>query len=155
MPAGLSAKPLLYLIHFYKHLIPNLSMVFSLFTKIPETVKGLFKKDPVLIRMRLEDAPLFIEKEFLIKKNKLEDFAGRKISEIKYLHSKSANLLKAISEKELKGKENGRFNKAALTSKKQLETQLKRLIEKIDPKERLWTKQDTIPAKAIQCFLEK
>ncbi|MFA5125687.1 MAG: hypothetical protein WC462_01660 [archaeon] len=111
-------------------------MVFSLIAKIPKTVKGLFKKEHAVIRIRIEDVPLLIEKEFILKKRELENFSGKKISEVKYLHSKSTNLLKVISGKELQGKENERFNKAALTSKKQLETQLKRLIEKLDPKDK-------------------
>ncbi|MCX6803289.1 MAG: hypothetical protein NTY48_01825, partial [Candidatus Diapherotrites archaeon] len=91
-------------------------MAFSFFSKLIEIFKNLFKKEPVVIRTVVEDVPALVEKEFLLKRAALEDFAAKKISETKYLHSKAQGYLKIISEKELEGKSNERLNKAALTS---------------------------------------
>ncbi|MFA5931104.1 MAG: hypothetical protein WC821_02205 [archaeon] len=111
-------------------------MVFSLFAKLIEIFQGFFKKSPLVIKTNIEQLPMLIEKNFELTKANLEDFSAKKMSEAKYLISKSNNILGNISKKELEGKENERFNKAALTSKRQLENQLKRLLEKIDPKDR-------------------
>lgn len=120
----------------YKLLTTNSNMVFSLFAKLIEIVQGFFKKSPSVIKTTIEQVPMLIEKNFELTKANLEDFSAKKMSEAKYLISKSNNILEGISKKELEEKENERFNRAVLTSKKQFENQLKRLLEKIDPKDR-------------------
>jgi len=107
-------------------------------------LKGFFsKKDEApFIRITIEEVPMLIEKEFLLKKSSLEDFAAKKIAQAKYVHGKSSALLELISAKELEGKANERLNKAALTSKKQLENQLRKLLQKISPQERGNTLED-------------
>jgi len=108
-------------------------MVFSLIAKLIQIVGKFFKKEEKILKTSVEDIPMLIEKDFLLKKEELEEFGAKKISEVKYLHSRSNEILKDLSQKELESKTNERFNKAALTSKKQLENQLKKLLEKIDP----------------------
>jgi hypothetical protein len=127
---------------YFKHLISNLSMVFTLIAKFIETIKSFFKKDPVFIRTNVAQIPMLIEKNFLLKKHELEDLSAKNMAQVKYLQGKAKNLLNTISTKELEGKENERMNKAGLTSKRQLETQMKRVLEKIDPTERGTTIND-------------
>jgi hypothetical protein len=93
------------------------------------------KKEEV-IETNLELLPTIIEKDFSAREKELELVSAKKISEIKYLHSKSVKLLLDIKEKELTEKDNKRFNKAALTSKAQIEKQLEKLLEKINPTDR-------------------
>jgi hypothetical protein len=115
---------------------PNLlQKISNLFNKKSNSPAGILK-------ISVEEAPMLIEKEFGLKKRELEDFTGKKLSECKYLHSKSAQLLELISKKELEEKDNQRLNRAALTSKTQLENQLKKILEKINPTERGKTLQD-------------
>jgi hypothetical protein len=116
-------------------------MVSSLFSKIFGLAKGKTKSTGV-IKTELEQVPLLLEGDFLLQKHELEDFCAKKISEIKYLHSKAGDLVAIISNKELEGKENERLNRAVFTAKKQLTNQLSRLLEKIDPKERGQTLED-------------
>jgi len=111
-------------------------MVFSLIAKFIQTIQNIFKKESVLIRTNIAQIPMLIEKNFLLKEHELEDLSAKNLAQVKYLHSKATNLLQTISTKELEGKENERMNKAGLTSKRQLETQMKRVLEKIDPKDR-------------------
>ncbi len=107
-------------------------------------LKGFFskKEENPFIKITIEQVPMLIEKEFLLKKSALEDFSAKKIAEAKYVHGKGSALLELISNKELEGKPNERLNKAALTSKKQLENQLRKLLEKINPADRGTTLED-------------
>ncbi|VVB75484.1 Uncharacterised protein [uncultured archaeon] len=107
-------------------------------------LKGFFskKEESPFIKIEIEQVPMLIEKEFLLKKSALEDFSAKKIAEAKYVHGKSSALLELISNQELEGKANERLNKAALTSKKQLENQLRKLLEKINPENRGTTLDD-------------
>ncbi|MFA6268227.1 MAG: hypothetical protein WCW13_00720 [archaeon] len=111
-------------------------MVLGLIARIIQIVQGFFKKDTLILKTRIEDVPLLIEKNFGLKSAELDEFSAKKIAQIKYLHSKSVGLLEDISKKDLQEKPNERFNKAANTSKSQLENQLKRLLEKLNPKDR-------------------
>jgi len=106
-------------------------------------LKKLFgEKESSPLQATVEMLPRLIEKEFLLKKNELEDSGAKKLAEIKHLHARGLALIRAISEKELEEKENLRFNKAALTSKTQLEKQMLQLFDKINPKERGKTLDD-------------
>jgi hypothetical protein len=84
-----------------------------------------------------------IEKDFKLREKELEDFVAKKMAEIKHLNSKSVKLLVDIQKKEIEEERGGaRFNKAAVTAKKQVERQLMQLLEKLDPKERGKTLSD-------------
>jgi len=111
-------------------------MVFSLIAKFIETFKNFFKKETPFVKVSIEDTPLLIEKKFSFKRKELEDLSAKKFSEIKYLHSKALGLISALKEKDLEGKANERLNRAVLTSKHQIEHQLKKLLEKINPSDR-------------------
>ncbi len=69
------------------------------------------------------------------KSQELELICGKEMAEIKFLHSRATVLIGDIKKKEIEGKENERFNKAAFTSKSHVELQLMRVLQKIDPKE--------------------
>ena len=97
--------------------------------------KNLFKKEPVILRPRLEDLPLLVQKGVSVRQQDLDEFCAKKISEAKYLHSKAKGLLKAVNAKELEAKANERMNRAVETSKRQLITQMDKLLEKISPAE--------------------
>ncbi|HNV00914.1 MAG TPA: hypothetical protein PKK60_00600 [archaeon] len=77
-----------------------------------------------------------LEKELASKRKGLEFSSAKKMAEIKFLHSKIITLIKDVQKKELQGKENERFNKAAMTAKSHIEIQLMRMLEKIDPSTR-------------------
>ena len=77
--------------------------------------------------------PTLIQKNFEAETRDLELESAKIISELKYLHEKGKSILIDIQKKELDEKENNRFNKAALTSKKQIENQLAKALEKINP----------------------
>ena len=94
------------------------------------------------IETTLEYLPTLIEKNFFTQEKELEEVVAKKMAEVKYSHSKCSELVKKIKGKDLEGKQNERFNRAAATSKAQLETQLTRLLEKIDPKNRASTLED-------------
>jgi hypothetical protein len=92
------------------------------------------KKETETISTNLELLPTIIQKNFDVKRRELENFSAKKMSEVKYLFGKSNTLLKDIKNKEMESKENERLNKAALTAKTQMENQIKKMLEKIDPK---------------------
>ncbi len=117
-------------------------MVFTLIAKFISVLKGFFKKESSVVKVNIEQIPMMIEKEFLLKNRELENLSAKKFSEIKYLHSKGLNLINALKEKELEGKDNERLNRAVLTSKHQIEHQLKKLLEKINPTDRGTTIDD-------------
>ncbi len=100
------------------------------------------KKNIEVIETTLEYFPTLIEKNFSSKIEELTMETAKKISQIKYLHSKCLALIKDIQKKELEEKNNERFNKAALTSKTQLETRMVRLLEKLNPDNRGNTLED-------------
>jgi hypothetical protein len=85
------------------------------------------------ISTSLDLLPTILQNNFISIKNNLELESAKNISEIKYLFERAKNLLEDIQSKELVEKENIRFNKAALTSKKQIEAQLKKTLEKTNP----------------------
>lgn len=105
-------------------------MVFGLF-------KGLFGKKEITKTSFLTINEL--EKELDLatdsKRKELELVCGKEMAEIKFLHSKAVSLIEDVKKKEIEGKENERFNKAAFTSKSHIELQLMRVLKKIDPKE--------------------
>ena len=106
---------------------------------------GLFgkkEKTPTTIETTLELLPTLIEKNFQAKKQELEMATTKKISEIKYLHSKSLKLLQDIKSQDIEEKGNKRFNKAAFTSKQQIEKQLEKLLLKMNPVDRGNTLED-------------
>jgi hypothetical protein len=106
---------------------------------------GLFgkkEKTPQTIETTLELLPTLIEKNFQVKKQELEMSTAKKITEIKYLHHKSLKLLEDIKNQEIEEKGNKRFNKAAFTSKQQIEKQLEKLLLKMDPTDRGNTLED-------------
>ena len=55
------------------------------------------------------------------------------MAEIKHSYSKALELLTTIQGKEIEEKANEKFNRAAETSKKQVEQQLQQLLQKINP----------------------
>jgi len=99
-------------------------------------VFGPKEKKVETIETTLDLLPTLIEKDFEAKRKELEIVVAKKIAEIKYLHSKSLKLLEDITKKEIEEKENKRMNKAAFTSKKQIEKQLEKILTKIDPTNR-------------------
>ena len=105
-------------------------------------VFGSKEKKPETIETTLELLPTLIEKNFEVRKKELEMDSAKNISEIKYLHSKSLKLLEDIKKQEIEEKGNKRFNKAADTSKKQIEKQLEKLLLKMDPSDRGNTLED-------------
>jgi len=105
-------------------------------------VFGSKEKKSEPLQTTLELLPTILEKDFEARKQTLEMSTAKKMSEIKYLHSKSLKLLEDIKTKELEEKENKRFNKAAFTSKKQIEKQLEKLLIKMDPTNRGGTLED-------------
>jgi hypothetical protein len=105
----------------------------QLIEKIILFFKNLFKKEPVIIKTTIENLPLLIEKGFATRKEEIENYSAKKISEIKYLHSKAKSIIKSINQTPLDEKSNERLNHAVETSKKQLIIQLEKLLEKIEP----------------------
>ncbi|MBT4870680.1 MAG: hypothetical protein HON47_03845 [Candidatus Diapherotrites archaeon] len=105
-------------------------------------VFGSKEKKEETIETTLELLPTIIEKNFDARKKELEMNTAKKMSEIKFLHIKSLKLLEDIKSKDLEEKENQRFNKAAFTSKKQIEKQLEKLLIKMDPADRGNTLED-------------
>ncbi len=85
------------------------------------------------IETTIDLLPSIIEKNFEAKRESLEMDVAKEMSEIKYLHEKAIKLTNDLKSKELEEKENMRFNKAAKTSKNQLEKQLEKLLEKSNP----------------------
>lgn len=104
-----------------------------LLEKIALFFKNLFKQEPVVIKANIENLPIILEKGFSAKRGELENYSAKKLSEIKYLHSKSKAIIKSLNETPLENKPNERLNHAVETSKRQLLVQLERLLEKIDP----------------------
>jgi hypothetical protein len=107
--------------------------MFSFLDKITWFFKNFFKKEPTIIKTTIENLPLLIEKGFASRKNEIEDYSAKKISEIKYLHSRAKSIIKSINQTPLDEKSNQRLNHAVETSKKQLIIQLEKLLEKIEP----------------------
>ncbi|MFA5361238.1 MAG: hypothetical protein WC290_02210 [archaeon] len=100
--------------------------IFSFFSKS-------FKPEPQILKTDLETLPSLLEKSFVVKKVELEENAAKKITEIKYLHSKTLSLIKRLNDTPLEEKTNTRLNHAVETSKKQLLIQLERMLGKINP----------------------
>ncbi|HPM85584.1 MAG TPA: hypothetical protein PLI99_00645 [archaeon] len=100
--------------------------IFSFFSKS-------FKPEPQILKTDLETLPSLLEKSFVVKKVELEENAAKKITEIKYLHSKTLSLIKRLNNTPLEEKTNTRLNHAVETSKKQLLIQLERMLGKINP----------------------
>jgi hypothetical protein len=99
---------------------------------------GLFSKffkksEPTELKTTFDLLPTIVQKNFESKINKLELQIAKEMSQVKYLHEKLVTLLKDIESKELESKENERFNRAAATAKSQMEKQLKKTLEKINP----------------------
>ncbi|MDD3083939.1 MAG: hypothetical protein PHP82_02875 [Candidatus ainarchaeum sp.] len=96
--------------------------------------KKIFSKKNEIeeINTTLDLLPIIIQKNFESEIKNLELEVAKQISELKYLHEKGKSLLIDIQKKEIE-EENTRFNKAALTSKKQIENQLIKTLEKINP----------------------
>ena len=103
---------------------------------------GSKEKKAETIETTLELLPTLIEKNFEARKETLEMNTAKKMSEIKYLHAKSLKLLEDVKSKDLQAKENQRLNKAAFTSKQQIEKQLEKLLVKMDPTDRGNTLED-------------
>jgi len=103
---------------------------------------GSKEKKIKTLETNLELLPTLIEKNFEARKEELELTTAKKMSEIKYLHAKSLKLLQDVKSKDLEAKENQRLNKAAFTSKKQIEKQLEKLLIKMDPTDRGSTLED-------------
>ncbi len=81
----------------------------------------------------LDLLPTLIQHNFKAKIETLELEMAKEMSEVKYLHEKCKTLLKDIKQKELDKKENERFNKAAITAKKQIELQMEKALDKTNP----------------------
>lgn len=96
-------------------------------------IKNFFKKEEKEVKTNLSGLPNLLEQNFKEKKVELENFSAKKMSEVKYLHSKTKLVLQKIKETKLEKKEDVRLNHAVETSKKQLINQLEKLIEKINP----------------------
>jgi len=105
-------------------------------------VFGNKEKKVETLETTLELLPTLIEKNFEARKEELEMTTAKKMSEIKYLHAKSLKLLEDVKSKDLEAKDNQRLNKAAFTSKQQIEKQLEKLLIKMDPTERGNTLED-------------
>ncbi|MEK6958933.1 MAG: hypothetical protein AABW59_02700 [archaeon] len=111
------------------------------------TIANMFKgkdKPSEPIKTTLEYLPSFIESSFVAKRKMLEESTATKMAEIKYLHGKCLVILENLNKKELEEKSNVRFNKAALTSKTQLQGQLSRILSKINPANRAKTLEDAM-----------
>ena len=93
------------------------------------------KKETPTLKTTFDLLPTIIQKNFESKINDLEIEIAKEMSQVKYLHEKLVTLLKDIETKELQSKENERFNKAAATAKQQIEKQLTKTLEKINPTE--------------------
>lgn len=100
------------------------------------------KKEPGVIETSVELLPSLLKNKFEFQEKDLEQYSAKKISEIKHLHKKALILLEDIQKKEINESKGGRFNKAAMTSKQQIENQLKRLLEKLSPENRGLTLSD-------------
>ena len=107
----------------------------SLFKKIFSFFSKQSKSKNQFIKTDLGTLPNLIEKSFILKKDALEKEVAKKITQIKYSHSKTNFLIEKLSETPLEKKTNVRLNHAVQTSKKQLLIQLKRMLEKINPNE--------------------
>jgi len=97
---------------------------------------GSKEKSSSAVETTLEYLPLLIEKDFSARRTILEEFVANKMAEIKYAHGKCTSQLVAIEKMELEDKPNARFNKAAATSKRQFDSQMQKLLQKLDPKDR-------------------
>jgi len=117
-------------------------MVFGFFARILSFFRGSFKKEPQIIKTTVENIPLLIEKSFLLQKEGLEELTAKKLSELKYVHSRALGIVNDVDSKELEGKPNERLNRAALTAKNQIVHQLRKILEKIDPLDRGKTLED-------------
>jgi len=105
-------------------------------------VFGSKEKKAETLETTLELLPTLIEKNFEARKETLEMTTAKKMSEIKYLHAKSLKLLEDVKSKDLEAKDNQRLNKAAFTSKQQIEKQLEKLLIKMNPTDRGNTLED-------------
>ena len=119
---------------YFKHLISlSKHMVLSLFEKLFKRIQKMFRKDPVIVKTTIENLPLLLEKSFVSKRMDLEDFSAKKLSEVKYLHSRAKAIIKNLNQTPLEEKVDKRLNHAVETSKRQLLIQLEKLLDKIDP----------------------
>ncbi len=117
-------------------------MVFTFFAKIISLFTGAFRREPAVLRTSIENIPMLIEKSFLLQKSELEELTAKKLSELKYVHSRALGIVNDIDSKELEGKPNERLNKAALTAKNQIVNQLRKILEKTNPLDRGNTLED-------------
>jgi len=94
----------------------------------------IFKKaDNPVINTNIDLLPSILESKLTSKRKELEMISAKNMSEIKYLYEKSKVLLVDIKEKNLEDKPNERLNKAAVTAKTQMENQLEKILDKINP----------------------
>jgi hypothetical protein len=117
-------------------------MVFGFFARLISFFTGGFKKETPVIRTSVENIPMLIEKSFLLQKEELEELTAKKLSELKYVHSRAVGIVNDIDSKELEGKPNERLNKAALTAKNQIVNQLRKILQKSNPADRGKTLDD-------------
>ncbi len=105
--------------------------------------KKVFKEKNTNNFFTLNELTIELDKELSKKRKELEFENAKKMAEIRFLHSRIITLVKDIQNKELEGKENQRFNKAALTAKSQIELQLLRVLDKTNPSERARSLEDS------------
>jgi hypothetical protein len=94
------------------------------------------------VKTSVELLPSLLKNKFEVREKGLEQYNAKKIAEIKHLHKKATMLLADIQKKEIEEAKNARFNKAALTAKKQVEKQLSQLLKKLSPEGRGQTLDD-------------
>jgi hypothetical protein len=91
------------------------------------------KKETPSLKTTFDLLPTIIQKNFESKITSLEIEVAKEMAQVKYLHEKLITLLNDIQTKELQSKENERLNRAATTAKQQIEKQLAKTLEKINP----------------------
>ncbi len=96
----------------------------------------IFKRpEKPVINTTLDLLPSILESNLTSKRRELEMVSAKNMSEIKYLYEKSKVLINDIKEKNLEDKPNERLNKAAITAKTQMENQMEKIFDKINPSE--------------------
>lgn len=97
-------------------------------------LKKLFgKKESNEIKTTIDLLPSILENNLTAQRKDLEMESAKKMSELKYLFEKVKLILSEVKNKDLESKPNAKLNKAAITAKIQMEKQLDKTLEKINP----------------------
>lgn len=112
-------------------------MVFGIFHKIVDFFGKFFTNQETKVTvLSLSELDTNLSSRYNKLETSLELECAKLSAEIKFLHGKTLAIINDVTKKELESKNNVRFNKAALSAKSNVEIQLLRTLEKINPKDR-------------------